>query len=152
MQAAGAAGAGLWALIAAALAAKSGISLADISASPDRSVLGSLVQVPSDAGQWATLVGAAAASPAAAEELLFRGFLLTSLLERLGRVDAVLLCAALFSLSHLDLQQFFALTVLGSAAGGAALATGSVLPAFMLHVGYNTAALSAGVLVAINST
>jgi membrane protease YdiL (CAAX protease family) len=49
----------------------------------------------------------------------------------------------------LPAPQFFALTVLGSAASGFVLATGSVLPAVALHFGYNAAALSAGVLLAV---
>ncbi|KAG1673441.1 hypothetical protein FOA52_002206 [Chlamydomonas sp. UWO 241] len=103
---AAAAGAGLWALISFALAAKSGVSLSDVLGSPlDSSVLGSLVRTPDGAAGWATLLGAAALSPAVAEELLFRGLLLTALRERLGGVDAALVCGAMFAASHLDPQQ-----------------------------------------------
>jgi membrane protease YdiL (CAAX protease family) len=81
---------------------------------------------------------------AVAEELLFRGLLLTALSSRLGRVDAVALCGALFSLVHLDLGQFFQLAMLGFAAGGVALGSGSVLPAMALHASYNFTAIAAG--------
>lgn len=70
--------------------------------------------------------------------------LLSALLKRLGRVDAVLLCGALFAASHLDLDNFFSLAVLGMATGGAAVASGSLLPAVALHLGYNSAALVVG--------
>ncbi|CAI5536151.1 unnamed protein product [Closterium sp. Naga37s-1] len=43
-----------------------------------------------------------AVSPAVAEELLFRGLLLMTLQEKLGRIDAAMLSAALFSLFHLS--------------------------------------------------
>lgn len=78
------------------------------------------------------------------EELLFRGLLLTSLQQRLGRVDAAAVSAALFALAHLSVEQFFPLCVLGAAAGGVALAGGSVWPAVLLHFGYNATGLLLG--------
>ncbi|GAX76001.1 hypothetical protein CEUSTIGMA_g3444.t1 [Chlamydomonas eustigma] len=152
----GAAGAGLWVVIASALAAKSGVSLWDPSVtlqeaaaggSAGQSVLETLVGRPENWQQWLQLVLTTAVSPAVAEEVMFRGFLLTAILQRMGRVDAVLLAGALFSAAHLDPQQFFGLSIMGFAAGGVALWSGSVLPAIALHVGYNLAALTAGVLL-----
>ncbi|CAI5487867.1 unnamed protein product [Closterium sp. Naga37s-1] len=58
-----------------------------------------------------------AVSPAVAEELLFRGLLLTTLQERLGRIDAAMLSAALFALFHLSLARLFPNMALGIAAG-----------------------------------
>jgi membrane protease YdiL (CAAX protease family) len=81
---------------------------------------------------------------AVAEELLFRGFLLTALQERLGRIDAVAVCAALFALIHLDPQQFFLYCVLGAAAGAAVTRSGNLGPAVALHFGFNAAAVVAG--------
>lgn len=52
----------------------------------------------------------------------------------------------MFALGHLDLSQFAALSVMGIAAGGLALASGSVLPAIALHTAYNSCALALGVL------
>ncbi len=82
-----------------------------------------------------------------AEELLFRGFLLTALQSRFGRIDAVALSAALFAAVHLSLEQFFAFCVLGGAAGAVATGSGStsVLPAMLLHCTYNLTAIAAGV-------
>jgi len=78
------------------------------------------------------------------EELLFRGFLLTAMQQRLGRTDAVAVSAALFALVHLSVEQFFPFCVLGFAAGFAAVASGSVWPAVLLHFGYNATGLALG--------
>ncbi|CAI5495952.1 unnamed protein product [Closterium sp. Naga37s-1] len=58
-----------------------------------------------------------AVSPAVEEELLFRGLLLTALQERLGRIDAAMLSAALFALVHLSLSLLFPNMAFGIAAG-----------------------------------
>ncbi|GJP83713.1 hypothetical protein CLOP_g13838 [Closterium sp. NIES-67] len=82
-----------------------------------------------------------AVSPAVAEELLFRGLLLTALQDRLGRIDAAMLSAALFALFHLSLSLFFPNMALGIAAGLLAVYSNSVLPAVALHTTYNASAL-----------
>ena len=89
---------------------------------------------------------------AAAEELLFRGFLLTALTQRLGRVDAVAMTAALFGIAHLNIPQFFGLTSLGAACGAAAMASGSLLPAVLLHTAYNCTALAVGLAMTVAAT
>lgn len=90
------------------------------------------------------LEGECVCCTAVAEELLFRGFLLTAMQERLGRIDAAAVCAALFALIHLEPSQFFLYCVLGGACGAVTLASGSVVPAMLLHFGFNAAAVSAG--------
>lgn len=93
------------------------------------------------------LLGAAAG--AAAEELLFRGLLLTAVQSRLGNTDAVAVVAAQFALMHLDPQQFWLFCVLGGACGVLAIRTRSVLPAILCHATFNaSAAAAAGLLVA----
>jgi membrane protease YdiL (CAAX protease family) len=82
-----------------------------------------------------------------AEELLFRGLLLTALRERLGSIDAVAVTGALFAIIHLDPQQFFVYCVLGFACGTAVLASGSAGPAMALHFAFNAAAVAAGMLL-----
>lgn len=78
---------------------------------------------------------------------MFRGFLLTALGSKLGRVDSVALCGALFAVAHLSVQQFFPFCVLGIAAGAATVAAGnSVWPAIALHVAYNCTALAVAVV------
>ncbi|CAI6001608.1 unnamed protein product [Closterium sp. NIES-64] len=78
-----------------------------------------------------------AVSPAVAEELLFRGLLLTALQERLCRIDAVMLSAALFALFHLSLSLLFPKMALGITAGLLVIHSNSVLPAVPLHTTYN---------------
>ena len=82
--------------------------------------------------------------PAVAEELLFRGYLLTALESKLGRVDRVAVAGALFAAIHLSPEQFFPFAVLGFACGAAATATDSVVPAVLLHLSYNVTALVVG--------
>jgi membrane protease YdiL (CAAX protease family) len=83
-------GASLWVLLAAATALRGGVSPDGAEAS-FRLVEGAatLFAAPSDAQGWAALLGLGALAPAAGEELLFRGYLLTALRSRLVRVDAV---------------------------------------------------------------
>lgn len=90
---------------------------------------------------------AAAAPAAVAEELLFRGFLLTSLQQRLGNTDALAVAAALFAIIHLEPQQFFVYCVLGGACGLATVRSGSVWPAVVLHAAYNATAVAAALLL-----
>lgn len=82
-----------------------------------------------------------------AEELLFRGLLLTAVQQRLGTIDAVSVVAALFALIHLDLQQFFQYCVLGGACGLIAVRSGSVAPAIVLHAAFNATAIGMTLLV-----
>ncbi|KAF8056131.1 hypothetical protein HT031_006482 [Scenedesmus sp. PABB004] len=140
------AGALLWAVINLAIAVKTGnvdalragaAAGAAAAGGPGAALLGGGGSVPA-------LLLTAALSPAVAEELLFRGLLLTALRERLGSYDAVALAAALFAVIHLDPSQFFTFCCMGAAAGGAVLASGSVGPAVALHAGFNAAALAAG--------
>ena len=54
------------------------------------------------------------------------------------------LAAVLFACFHLSYTQFFPTAVLGLAAGAAAVATDSVLPAIAVHAAHNAAALTWG--------
>ena len=78
---------------------------------------------------------------AVAEELLFRGFLLTALRQRLGKVDSVAVSGALFALMHLSVEQFFQYSLLGFACGAASVSADSIVPAMVLHASYNLAAV-----------
>ncbi len=52
--------------------------------------------------------------------------------------------AVLFACFHLSITQFFPTAVLGLAAGAAAIATDSVVPAIAVHTAHNAAALAWG--------
>eukprot|EP00198_Chlamydomonas_reinhardtii_P012958 XP_001702295.1 predicted protein [Chlamydomonas reinhardtii] len=158
-----AAGSALWLLTAAAISARTGTSLLQMSgagattaavdavgSSPLSGLLfGELLQRPGDPGQWVLVLLTSALSPAVAEELLYRGLLLTSLQQRLGGVDAVAVAAALFAAAHLSIPQFFAFTLLGFATGALALRSGSVLPAVAAHAAYNATGIAVGLAVAL---
>ncbi len=176
LGAATAGGAALWVLLAAATALRGGVAPDGAEASY-RIVEGAatLWGAPADAAGWASLLGLGALAPAAGEELLFRGYLLTALRSRLGRYDAVrvltmhaalaqrlrsraradcaaaraqaALCAALFACFHLSFTQFFPTAVLGLAAGAAAVSSESIVPAVALHAAHNAAALAWGAAV-----
>ncbi|EFJ40699.1 hypothetical protein VOLCADRAFT_119899 [Volvox carteri f. nagariensis] len=157
-------------LMAAAIAARTGLDIAQLAglgpelsaaAAPDDAgatataaaaatataglLFGDLLQRPDDPGQWLRVLATSALSPAMAEELLYRGFLLTALQQRLGAVDAVAVTAALFAVAHLSLPQFFAFVLLGGCAGGLVLGSGSVVPAVLAHAAYNTTGIAVGV-------
>jgi sodium transport system permease protein len=82
--------------------------------------------------------------PAICEELAFRGFIFTGLLQNNGRFRAVMLTAILFGFSHGILQQSLAATVFGVLLGWITLRTRSLIPALIIHLVNNTLSLSLG--------
>lgn len=75
--------------------------------------------------------------PPIAEELAFRGFLLTRLTRVIGARDALLLQAAVFAIVHISpviLPSHFAI---GLALGIAAQRTGSLVPGMLMHAIWN---------------
>ncbi|KAG2497465.1 hypothetical protein HYH03_004620 [Edaphochlamys debaryana] len=162
LAAGAAAGVVLWCGTAAAIAARTGVSLQELTGAAAAAggggegplsglLFGELLTRPGDAGTWAAVLGTSALSPAVAEELLYRGFLLTALRQRLGSVDAAALAAALFGAAHLSVPQFFGLTLLGGACGALTLRSGSVLPAVAAHAAYNATGIGLGVALALAS-
>ena len=98
-------GASLWALLSAAVALRAGVTPEGAEASY-RLVesISTVWAAPETATQWGELLGLGALAPSAAEELLFRGYLLTAIRSRLGAVDAVRARLA----SHLILKRSLA--------------------------------------------
>ena len=76
--------------------------------------------------------------PAVCEELAFRGFILMGLLRVFRPFTAVLLSAFLFSLYQMNVFQFAPHFVFGIVLGVLVLRTGSVLPAILFHLVYNS--------------
>lgn len=74
------------------------------------------------------------------EELVFRGLIQGALRPRLGAAGAIAVGAALFALVHWQPFLFPVLFLFGVAFGALAYATGSLLPAVLLHAANNTAA------------
>ncbi|RYD28341.1 MAG: CPBP family intramembrane metalloprotease, partial [Verrucomicrobiaceae bacterium] len=83
------------------------------------------------------IVSACLVAPVA-EEILYRGVLFRSLANRTGVWAAAALSAVIFSAVHFyDLQGFLSVAIFGFAAALLYAATGSLLPAILLHVLHN---------------
>ncbi|HZO97419.1 MAG TPA: type II CAAX endopeptidase family protein [Gaiellaceae bacterium] len=81
------------------------------------------------------------------EELLFRG-LGYSLLERFGRVPAILVVGCSFAVYHGLVQALPELAIFGCALAWLRARTGSVLPGMLLHATFNSISLGAAVAFA----
>ena len=78
--------------------------------------------------------------PAVAEELFFRGILITEY-ERRGAMRAILLSALLFALIHFDLQNLPVYLFSGALFALVLYATDSLVATMLLHILYNTVSL-----------
>ena len=79
--------------------------------------------------------------PAIFEELAFRGFLLARLVPLMGKRDALLLQATLFSIMHLSVAILLSHFVMGLCFGLLRLRSGSLLPGMLAHGLWNLAVL-----------
>jgi CAAX protease family protein len=82
-----------------------------------------------------------------AEELAFRGVIMTSLGRRLGMWPAIGISAVLFAAYHMSVWLFFPMLALGFVLGWLAWARRSLWPAIATHVLYNGLAVMAAFLV-----
>lgn len=80
--------------------------------------------------------------PGIAEELAFRGVVLTALCAVFRERTAVLVSAMLFAIIHVSPIGFIHLTLLGVLLGAARLRTGSLWPCIAIHIAYNALVLS----------
>jgi sodium transport system permease protein len=85
-------------------------------------------------GQALSLV---AVLPGLCEEMLCRGFLLSSFKGRLGGMGAVIFTAVCFGLLHLDPYRLISTMFLGLLLGFIVLRTGSIYPAMLAHAANN---------------
>lgn len=76
-----------------------------------------------------------------AEEIFFRGFVLTGLLKRFGVGRALLISSLLFGLFHIDPGAIVPTFALGLILGWVYLKTGSIWPAMFVHGLHNTFAV-----------
>ena len=92
--------------------------------------------------EWAVRIFGLAVAAAVSEEILFRGFIQTSL-ERgsLGRGGAIFLTSFLFAVIHLIPQGMPSYVLAGVVLGITAVATGSILIPIVIHAVNNTAAI-----------
>lgn len=85
--------------------------------------------------------------PAICEELTFRGFILTGLQRRFRPRTAVLLSSFLFSLLQMNVFQFIPTFLLGVVLGYLTTRCGSILPAMLFHLLYNTILLGSAFIL-----
>ncbi|MSR27854.1 MAG: transporter substrate-binding domain-containing protein [Planctomycetaceae bacterium] len=130
-------GAGLFIVSAAFMLALQGTEVSPAIRSLSERLIGLIQQHP-----WWVSWTLMALLPPVAEELLFRGWLLSALAgERPTRgrlAAAVVVQAALFAVAHVLPERMPATFSLGIVAGVLRVATGSLLPAVVLHSVHNT--------------
>jgi membrane protease YdiL (CAAX protease family) len=93
-------------------------------------------------GGWlAVLTVVLALGPGVAEEMFFRGFMQTRLVQRFGPATAIGVTAACFGFIHFDLVHTPVAAGLGVFLGWAVERTGSIVPAMIGHVVKNLVAV-----------
>jgi membrane protease YdiL (CAAX protease family) len=80
------------------------------------------------------------------EELFFRGALQPAVERRLGGVAAIVASTIAFGLAHWGIPEVTIITGVGLVAAIFAWATGHVLPAIALHIGWNFATVAVSYL------
>ena len=76
-----------------------------------------------------------------AEELLFRGYIQTRLVRRMGPVGAIAITSVFFGILHMDVVQSTYAALMGVFLGYIAYTSGSIWPAFYGHAANNTASV-----------
>lgn len=71
--------------------------------------------------------------PAITEELLFRGFVFSSLLNKISPTKAIIISSAMFAILHFSLMKFFTTFLLGIVFGYTVYKTKSVYSSMILH-------------------
>jgi sodium transport system permease protein len=79
--------------------------------------------------------------PGICEELLFRGFLLAGLREKLPRPATILLVGVIFGLYHINVEKIPIVTLMGILLAYICLQCGSIYPAMLVHIANNSLGL-----------
>jgi sodium transport system permease protein len=85
-----------------------------------------------------------AATPAVCEEVFFRGLILRGLLSRSSAAAAILGCAVMFGIYHVDVYRLIPTTALGAMLGFCAWRSGSLGPSVLAHFINNAVLISLG--------
>lgn len=80
--------------------------------------------------------------PGLCEEVLFRGFLLGGLRERLSMIQAVVVVGLIFGLYHIDVTKVPIVSLIGMLLTFVCLRTGSIFPAIVIHMANNGLAIA----------
>ncbi len=113
------------------------LALFDLQIQPDIELIFENTRYP-----LALLFGGAVIAPVV-EEIFFRGFVFTGLLQKWDWKRAALISAALFAVAHLVPTSFLPIFVLGWIFAFLYQTSGSIWPAILMHMLTNTVALSA---------
>ena len=81
-----------------------------------------------------------------AEELFFRGFVMSGLIHRFGLTAGLIASAAIFAALHISPPNLLPIFVIGLLLGGLYRYTGSIWPGVFFHLTQNTLALAAVLL------
>lgn len=90
---------------------------------------------------WVYLLFVLAVTPGVCEELLFRGFLFSSLRDRLRPWTVILVTSVMFGAFHLSIYRLFGTTALGIVMGILAYQARSIVPSMLFHALNNATAL-----------
>ncbi len=85
-------------------------------------------------GPFASVLVVLAVLPAICEELLFRGFLLSGLRQKLSGLSAAVVVGLIFGLFHLRVEQIPVHSLIGMLLALACYKSGSILPAMVVHL------------------
>lgn len=86
-------------------------------------------------------------TPGICEELLFRGYVQTRLVERMGAVFAILVTSVAFAAFHMDWVHSTAVVAIGIYLGWLSWASGSIFPAMIAHFVNNFLSVAAVVFL-----
>ncbi|MFO0928706.1 MAG: ABC transporter permease subunit/CPBP intramembrane protease [Gemmataceae bacterium] len=103
-------------------------------------------------GSWGLYLLVLAVLPALCEEVAFRGFILQGLRRGFPTWTAVLLSAFLFSLYQMNVFQFVPHFVFGVVLGLLTVRSGSLLPAMVFHLTYNSLVMAPALLPGVFGT
>lgn len=101
----------------------------------------SLLATPSTLSGLILLTGTNALYPAFAEELFFRGVLVSPIKDRLSYRWLIVFSAFLYAVSHFSIKLFAAMFILGLILSTITYKTKSLLPAMVIHFVYNAISL-----------
>jgi sodium transport system permease protein len=121
--------------------------LADKLMAPPKELIDSmrrLIHPPGGDRTLAISLLALAITPAICEEALFRGAILRGLRARFDPFASCLLTGLLFGVLHGDVWRLVPTTLLGMLLSWVALATGSIIPAMVIHACNNAALVTIG--------
>jgi membrane protease YdiL (CAAX protease family) len=96
---------------------------------------------PQSVLDWVWLLAVTAISPAVCEEALFRGFLFSSLRQRVPAWALIALTAVGFGFFHLSIYRMLGTTLLGALMGWLVYKGGSIFPSMLFHALNNASAI-----------